>query len=116
LTKNDPRAGEAPTHPIVPDHPAEAFAGTAEAYARFRVPYPQLLIDHLRTRAGITGEGRLLDLACGTGQVALALAPHFSEVWALDREAEMLEVGRREAAARGFENVVWKEGDRKSVV
>lgn len=85
----------------------DLYAGTAEYYARYRPAYPPELFDDLRARAGVTGTGRLLDLACGTGQVALALSPHFAEVWAVDQEPDMIRVGRREAAARGAENVHW---------
>ena len=34
----------------------------------------------------------MLDLACGTGQVAFALAGHVSEVWAVDQEQEFTEL------------------------
>jgi len=93
-----------------PGYPADAFAGTAEYYARYRVPYPQALLDDLRTRAGVTGQGRLLDLGCGPGRVALALSPYFSEIWAVDQEPEMIGVGRREARRRGLTNLHWIVG------
>ncbi len=32
---------------IPPDFPADAFAGTAHYYARYRLPYPSALIGHL---------------------------------------------------------------------
>jgi ubiquinone/menaquinone biosynthesis C-methylase UbiE len=48
-----------------------------------------------------------VDLACGTGQVAFALAPHFQCVHAIDQEPEMIEVGRRVAQMHGIENVTW---------
>jgi len=41
---------------------------------------------HLIQHAGVSGAGRLLDLACGTGQLAFPLRRWFSEVWAVDRE------------------------------
>jgi SAM-dependent methyltransferase len=100
----------APAWLPTPDYPAEAFAGTARYYARYRVPYPQVLLDDLRARAALTGAGRLLDLACGPGRVALPLAPFFREVWAVDREPEMVEVGREEAGRRGTTNVRWLVG------
>ena len=55
-----------------------------------------------------------LDLA--QAENAAALRVLVDNLLALDREAEMLEVGRREAAARGFENVVWKEGRAEDLV
>lgn len=108
-------AGDPRIHPVVPDYPEDAFAGTAEYYARYRVPYPPALFDTLCRRAGITGAGRLLDLACGTGQVALPLAPRFREVWAVDQEPDMIRVGRRAAAAAGIDNVIWQQGRAEEV-
>ena len=96
-----------PAWPVNPDIPADAFSGTAESYARFRPPYPVALLDHLRNRAGITGEGRLLDLACGPGRVALPLAAHFGEVWAVDQEPEMIAVGRAQAEPQSLSNIRW---------
>lgn len=82
-----------------------AFAGTAEDYARYRPPYPPALIDSLLTF--VRGRDRVLDLACGPGRVALALAPVFGEVYAVDSELEVVAVGRRIAAERAVTNVSW---------
>src|SRR6266542_2968487 len=57
---------------VKPDFPLDAFAGTATYYLRYRVPYPEALLLDLVERTGVTGEGRVLDLACGPGRVALA--------------------------------------------
>jgi SAM-dependent methyltransferase len=53
---------------------------------------------------------RAIDLACGTGRVALAIAPRFAEVTAVDLEPEMIEAGRREAGRLGVGNVRWSVG------
>lgn len=98
-----------------PNLSPDAFSGTAEAYARFRPPYPQALIDDLMERTGKAHNGRLLDLACGPGRVALAMAHAFDEVWANDLESEMLEVGKLEAARRGVSNVRWLLGRAEDV-
>jgi SAM-dependent methyltransferase len=95
--------------------PEDAFSGTARYYARYRVPYPQVLIDDLRKRAGNTGNGMLLDLACGPGRVALRLSACFREVWAIDLEPEMIAVGREEAKKRGIENIRWMVGRAEDV-
>jgi SAM-dependent methyltransferase len=52
----------------------------------------------------------LLDLGCGPGRLALALAGWFAEVWAVDWEPEMVDVGRREADRLGVGNVRWLVG------
>src|SRR6266702_2438779 len=66
------------------------FHGTAWYYARYRPGYPQELFDLLRGRFELDGTGRLLDLGCGTGQLAVPLAPLFEEVVAVDVDAGML--------------------------
>jgi ubiquinone/menaquinone biosynthesis C-methylase UbiE len=95
---------------VKPDFPLDAFAGTATYYLRYRVPYPKALLKNLVERAGITGEGRLLDLACGPGRVALALVSSFREVWAIDLEPEMIAVGQQEATQRGVNTIKWMVG------
>jgi 2-polyprenyl-3-methyl-5-hydroxy-6-metoxy-1,4-benzoquinol methylase len=66
------------------------FRGTASYYARFRPGYPAGLLERLAVRAGLDGSGRLLDLGCGTGNVAIPLAHRVEEVVAVDVEPEML--------------------------
>src|SRR5690349_18761785 len=100
---------------VKPDFPRDAFAGTAAYYLRYRVPYPNALLHDLVERAGITGQGRLLDLACGPGRVALALAASFREVWAIDLEPEMIAVGQYEAAQRGVSTIAWMVGKAEDV-
>jgi SAM-dependent methyltransferase len=77
----------------------DLYRGTAEYYDRFRRPYPAELIDDLAVRTGADGTGRLLDLACGTGQVCFALRGRFAEVWAVDQEPDMISLVRQKAAA-----------------
>ena len=91
---------------------AGAFAGTAEAYLRYRPPYPAALLANLVAQAQLPVSAVLLDLACGPGRVTLDLAVSFEHVNAIDLEAEMIEVGRREAARRGVRNVEWLRAAR----
>jgi SAM-dependent methyltransferase len=81
------------------------YRGTAGYYDRFRVPYPQALIDHVVNVAAPSGGGRLVDLACGTGQIAFALADRFVDVWAIDQEPDMVEMVRDKARASGTDHV-----------
>lgn len=83
----------------------DLFRGTARYYDRFRVPYPQDLIDDLTQRSGASGGGRLLDLACGTGQISFALHGRFAEVWAVDQEPDMVAVVREKAEAAGLAHI-----------
>jgi SAM-dependent methyltransferase len=87
------------------------FEGTAWHYARYRPGYPQPLFDDLVQRFGLDGSGRLLDLGCGTGQLAIPLAAHVAEVVGMDPEPEMLAEAAGCAHAAGVTNAVWIQGD-----
>ena len=70
----------------------DLYQGTAEYYDRYRLPYPEAMIEDLIARTGVSGQGRLLDLACGTGQLAFPLRRSFAEVWAVDREPDFTQM------------------------
>lgn len=86
---------------------SDLYRGTAAYYDRFRPPYPEPLFDHLCREQPVSGSGRLLDLACGTGQIAVPLSGSFSEVWAIDQETEFIEYGLANTKNRGITNVAW---------
>jgi SAM-dependent methyltransferase len=77
----------------------DLYRGAADDYDRFRVAYPPAMVADLMSRVRPSGRGRLLDLACGTGQIAFAVKQYFDEVWAVDQEPDMVAVV--EAKARG---------------
>lgn len=85
----------------------DLYKGTAEYYDRFRPPYPSALLDDLRDRVPIDATSRIVDLACGTGQIAFALAPHVGEVCAIDQEPEFIDFARRKAQGLGITNIHW---------
>lgn len=93
----------------------DLYAGTADDYDRFRPPYPAPLLDDLRARVPLGPGGRVLDLACGTGQVTFALAAHAREVVAVDQEPGFVAFGARKAARLGVTNVRWVEGAAEEV-
>ena len=84
---------------------ADLYRGTAGYYDRYRLPYPEVMIEDLARTARVSGRGRLLDLACGTGQLTFPLRQRFADVWAVDQEPDMVEVVRVKAAAAGARNV-----------
>jgi ubiquinone/menaquinone biosynthesis C-methylase UbiE len=86
----------------------DLFTGTASAYDKYRLPYPQALIDDLASRTGASGAGVLLDLACGTGQLSFALQDKFRQIRSVDQEPEMIAVVRAKALAAG---VSWLSTD-----
>ena len=94
----------------------DLFAGTAEHYARYRPPYPAELLDSLRREAGPgAGDGLLVDLACGTGEIAIPLSPAFREVSAVDQQPEMVQLGREKARSLGVTNIRWQIGRAEEV-
>ncbi|MGW8489884.1 class I SAM-dependent methyltransferase [Streptomyces sp. NPDC055886] len=78
------------------------FAGTAGYYRRGRLPYAPGLADALAGALEIDGAGRLIDVGCGPGVLALELAHLFAEVVGVDPDGEMIAEGERGAAARGL--------------
>ncbi len=92
-----------------------SFKGTAAYYARYRPPYPDILFVRLRERFGLDGTGRLLDLGCGTGQMALPLAGSFEQVIAMDPEPEMLAHGASAAGRLHIINLRWIEGSSEDL-
>lgn len=77
------------------------YHGSAAYYERYRLPYPDAMIADLASRVTPSGRGRMLDLACGTGQLAFPLAGYFPEVWAVDQEPDMIDVVRAKASGLG---------------
>ncbi len=55
-------------------------------------------------------EAHVLDLGCGAGHASFAVAPHVRSVVACDLSPEMLDVVGRAATARGFDNLLTKQG------
>jgi len=86
------------------------FETTAPYYARFRPGYPDIFFRHVIQRFGLDGQGRLLDLGCGTGQLTLPLAPLFAETIGMDPEIEMLEEAEQQAKEAGVANIQWLRG------
>jgi hypothetical protein len=77
------------------------YAGAAGFYARGRLPYAPGLPSALADLLGLDGTGRLLDVGCGPGTLALSLASLFGEVVGVDADREMIAVAERRAAELG---------------
>ncbi|MBM7171216.1 class I SAM-dependent methyltransferase [Streptomyces sp. G44] len=76
------------------------FAGTAPHYGRGRLPYAPGLARALADVLAPDGRGRLLDMGCGPGTLALMLARLFDETVGVDPDREMIAEARRQAAER----------------
>lgn len=57
------------------------------------------------TKAQLKPHDVILDIGCGTGSLALELAPHVSRVHAVDVSKEMLRIGREKADASRIDNI-----------
>jgi len=88
----------------------DLYRGTARDYDSFRLPYPPSLVHDLRSRARISGTGRLLDLASGTGQIAFALSRDFHEIIALDQEPGSVALGQAKGEVLGSTHIKWQVG------
>ena len=75
------------------------FRTAAQHYLQGRQPYAPALFQRLMQLTGTGPKSRVMDLGCGPGQIAVALAPHVGEVTAIDPEPEMLRVAENAAAA-----------------
>lgn len=80
------------------------FAGSAEYYARGRMPYPAETADALADELGLDGTGRLLDVGCGPGSLTLLLADRFESAVGIDADPGMIQA----AARSGARNVTWR--------
>lgn len=83
------------------------YRGAAEYYARGRPPYSAFLEPTLQAELGLDGRGRVLDVGCGPGILAIRLAGCFDEAVGLDPDADMLTEAARRARDAGVENTRW---------
>lgn len=84
----------------------EAFSQIGPIYDLVMAPVPYVswvnYLFVLAGRHGLPRPRRILDLACGTGNVGLELARRGYQVMGVDRSEGMLEQGRRKAAQEGL--------------
>ena len=86
------------------------FTGKAGYYARYRRGYPPEVFDTISSRFGLTLSSEILDLGCGTGNVAIPLAERGFHVFAVDPEPEMREEGWKRAEAGHIPGICWMAG------
>lgn len=83
------------------------FRGSAAYYERGRLPYAPGMAEAIARTLALDGRGRLLDVGCGPGTIALRLAHLFEEVVGLDADADMIGVAAQRAAELGIGNARW---------
>jgi SAM-dependent methyltransferase len=95
----------------VTSRPERLFESVVGQYARYRTSYPSREVDRLADLVGLEHNNTVIDVGCGTGQLAIPLARHAGEVIAIDPVPDMLAVGRQNALAAELTNITWILGD-----
>ncbi|MGH7642091.1 MAG: class I SAM-dependent methyltransferase [Candidatus Dormibacteria bacterium] len=91
------------------------FSQVAEAYRQSPTHADPVSLARFLTLAELRPNHRVLDVATGTGNVALAAAPRVSEVVGLDITAQMLAHAKALAAEREIRNVTFLRGDAEQL-
>jgi len=81
-------------------------AGDFGQIARYTAKCAEAFVDRLKIQPG----ARVLDVACGTGNLAIPAARTGAEVWGVDIAPNLLAQARERAAAEGL-RAVFEEGD-----
>jgi ubiquinone/menaquinone biosynthesis C-methylase UbiE len=95
----------------VPEDVRSRFAPVAANYARAKFHTSSERLREVLDLANPRPTDLALDVATGTGNTALALAPFVHRVVGVDLTPEMLEQARRVTAERGITNAEWVLGD-----
>jgi len=75
----------------------------------------QIVGERLAERADVMPGEKVLDVACGSGNIAIAAARRGADVTGLDYVPSLLETGRVRAQAEGFPEIKWVEGDAQAL-
>src|SRR5271165_2593381 len=86
------------------------MAGDFGQIARHSEKAAQEFVDRLNIQPGM----RVLDVACGTGNLSIPAARTGAEVWGVDIAPNLLAQARERAAAEGL-RAVFEEGDAEQL-
>jgi SAM-dependent methyltransferase len=89
---------------------AERFSEKADEYDEEKSPEYRACADLVVEHAAPAADDTVLDLGCGTGAIALALASDADRVIGRDISEGMLEQAERKADERGLDTVEFGEG------
>jgi len=89
----------------------EVFGKRAEGYVGSASHADQEVLERVGRMCGDLRGEAALDVATGTGHVAMRLAPLARTVVGLDLTRRMLELAREEAAKRSLANILWVRGN-----
>jgi ubiquinone/menaquinone biosynthesis C-methylase UbiE len=85
------------------------FDGTVDYYVKYRPKYPRVVFDRIIEIFEPSRDDVLLDLGCGTGELALPLAKHFGKILAWDPNVDMLNKAKEKADKQNVSNVVFEQ-------
>ena len=92
------------------------FEGAAPYYSRYRPEYPAEVIEMLIRRFNLSALTHVLDLGCGTGQIAIPMAKLGIPVHAVDPDVEMLAEGMRAEQRAAVRGIAWIRGEDASII
>ena len=88
----------------------------ARRYAALKIGDPAGFERTIARTAGlVAGTADILEIGCGTGTIALRLAPQVGRILATDISSEMITIARQKAAADGCTNVEWLVASAETV-
>lgn len=85
------------------------FEGAAFYYARYQPEYPKSLFNILGDKLNLSRDSKLLDLGCGTGQIALGISDKVGHIDCIDPNREMLDEARRLTSQKDVRNISFLE-------
>jgi len=88
----------------------DQFTRQARGFAASPALHADQVVQLVLEAATVGPADRAIDLACGPGSVACALAEHAAHVVGLDATRAMLDQARALAKRRGLANIEWHEG------
>ncbi len=95
----------------------ETFDSVSDGYDNETMRFFPASSRHLAKFVGLRGDEEVLDVACGTGNASLAIAPMLSRgrITAVDFSSGMLAQARRKAADAKLANIEFREGDMQTL-
>ena len=85
------------------------YLGCAAHYLRGRPPYSERLGGVLARELGLDGTGTLIDVGCGPGVLAVALASLFDRVIGIDPDPDMVNEARRHSLDCAAPDIEWMQ-------
>ena len=89
----------------------DQFGKQAAAYAALIANNPNSGLESLLETARPTPDDQVLDVGCGTGRMAVNIAPLVAHVTGIDLTPAMLDQARALQAQAGVPNITWRQGD-----